>query len=143
MPGLRMDKKFLIAWVVTFVAWMFGSFVVHGALLSADYAKLASMFRPEADAQQYFPYMLLAHVLLAGALVKIYARGVESKPWLAQGLRFGVLIALLTIVPTYLIYYAVQPMPGALVVKQIVFDGVLLLVLGVLVAFLYRGKAGT
>jgi hypothetical protein len=133
-----MNKKYFIAWAVIFVAWMIGSFLVHGVLLSADYSQLPNLFRPESDAQQYFPLMILAHIILAGAFAWIYARGVESKPWLAQGLRFGLAVALLTIVPTYIIYYVVQPMPGATVTKQIVFDGVLLLVLGVLVAFLYR-----
>jgi len=132
------NKKFFVAWALIFVLWMIGSFIVHGALLETDYAKLPSMFRPEADAQQYFPLMILAHVILAGALVWIYARGAEAKPWLAQGLRFGVAIALLTIVPTYTIYYVVQPMPGMLVIKQIVFDGALVLILGAALAFLYR-----
>ncbi len=50
-------------------------------------------------------------------------------------------IALLTVVPTYTIYYVVQPMAGDLVVKQIVFDGVLLLALGTIAAFLYRGRS--
>ena len=136
-----MDRKFFIAWLVTFIAWMFGSFVVHGALLQADYAKLPQLFRAEADAQQYFPFMLLAHVLMSGALARIYGRGVEAKPWLGQGLRFGATVALLTVVPTYLIYYAVQPMPGAHVVKQIVFDGALVVLLGTLLAFLYRQRA--
>lgn len=135
-----MNKKFFIAWAVIFVAWMIGSFIVHGALLSADYAQLPNLFRPEADAQQHFPLMILAHIILGGAFVWIYSRGAESKPWLAQGLRFGLAVALLTIVPTYTIYYVVQPLPGMMVIKQIVFDGVLLLVLGVLVAFLYRSQ---
>jgi len=133
-----MNKKFLIAWPVIFIVWMVGSFVVHGVLLNADYTKLANLFRPEADAQQYMPWMILAHVIMSGAFVWIYSRGVEARPWLGQGLRFGFVIALLTIVPTYMIYYVVQPMPGTVVVKQIVCDGVLLLVLGAVVAFLYR-----
>ncbi len=133
-----MNKRYFIAWVAVFVVWMAGSFVVHGTLLYADYAKLPNLFRPEADAQQYFPLMLLAHVILAGAFVWIYARGAEAKPWLAQGLRYGLAIALLTAVPTYTIYYAVQPIPGMHVVKQIVFDGILLLILGMVVAFMYR-----
>ena len=136
-----MNKKFFIAWVAIFVIWMLGSFVVHGLLLNADYTKLQTMFRAEADAQQYFPFMLLAHVILAGAFVWIYARGAEAKPWLAQGLRFGVAVALLTVIPTYMIYYVVQPMPGMLVVKQSLFDGVLQLLLGAAVAFLYRDGA--
>ena len=132
-----MNKRFLIGWAAVFVAWMVGSFVVHGLLLGADYTKLAGLFRTEADSQQYFALMIAAHVIMAGAFVWIYARGAEAKPWLAQGLRFGVAVLLLTILPTYLIYYVVQPMPGLLVVKQIVFDGILLLLLGMLVAWLY------
>ena len=136
-----MNKKFFIGWIVIFVAWMAGSFVVHGVLLHDDYAKLPNLFRPEAEAQKYFPLMILAHVILAGAFVWIYARGVEVKPWLPQGIRFGVAIALLTIVPTYMIYYVVQPMPGSHVVKQILFDGILMLILGVIAAFLSREPA--
>ncbi len=78
--------------------------------------------------------------MLSGAFTFIYVRGREAKPWLGQGLRFGLIIALLTVVPTYLIYYVVQPMPGITVVKQIVFDSVLLLVLGAVVAYLYRDE---
>jgi hypothetical protein len=136
-----MDKKFLIAWLVVFVAWFLGSFVVHGVLLHGDYAALQNLFRSEADAQQHFPLMILAHVLLSGALTWIYSRGAEAKPWLAQGVRFGIAVALLTTVPTYMIYYVVQPMPLDTVVKQIVFDSALMVILGIVVAFMYRTRA--
>lgn len=135
-----MNKKFIVAWVVVFVAWFIGSFIVHGVLLHPDYVQLTNLFRTEGDAQKYFPLMLLAHVLLSGAFVWIYARGVEAKPWMAQGVRFGIAVALLTTVPTYIIYFVVQPMPGNVVVKQIVFDSVLMVILGMIVAWLYRDK---
>ena len=136
-----MNKSFFIAWIVLFVVWMIGSFVVHGVLLHEDYLKVPGLFRSEAESQAYFPWMILAHVLLSGAFVWIYARGNEAKPWLAQGIRFGVAVALLTVVPTYLIYYVVQPMPAMLVVKQIVFDGILTVILGAAAAFMYRSSA--
>jgi hypothetical protein len=137
-----MNRKFAIAWIVVFVAWFCGSFVVHGVLLSADYMRLGALFRTPADSQRYFPLMILAHVMLSGAFTWIYARGVEAKPWLGQGVRFGIAVAFLTTIPTYLIYFVVQPMPAETVVKQIVFDGVLMVILGVLAGWLYRdGKA--
>jgi uncharacterized protein YqhQ len=136
-----MNKKFIVAWIVLFIAWFLGSFVVHGVLLRADYMQLSSLFRAEGDQQKYFPLMVLAHVILSGAFVWIYARGVEAKPWLVQGVRFGIAIALLTIVPTYMIYFVVQPMPGDVVIKQIIFDGVLTVILGMIVAWLYRDAA--
>ncbi|HTT42059.1 MAG TPA: hypothetical protein VMG33_03245 [Steroidobacteraceae bacterium] len=136
-----MDKRFVIAWIAVFVVWFLGSFVVHGQLLHADYAQLPQLFRTESDAQAHFAFMVLAHVLMAGALVWIYARGAEAKPWLAQGVRFGIAVALLAVVPVYLIYFVVQPLPAALVVKQIIYDSVLLVILGALVAWFYRPPA--
>jgi hypothetical protein len=137
-----MNKKFLIAWLAVFVVWMAGSFVVHGVLLAAGYADLAALYRTAEDSARYMPFMLGAHVVLSGAFVAVYRRGIETKPWLGQGIRYGVLIALLTAVPTYTIYYAVQPLPGMLVVKQIVFDTILCALLGATVAFLHRDGKG-
>ena len=136
-----MNKKLIIAWIVLFVAWLMGSFVVHGVLLRPNYMQLTNLFRTEEDQQRYFPLMILAHVILSGAFVWIYARGAEAKPWLAQGIRFGVAVALLATVPTYVIYFVVQPMPGEVVIKQIVYDGVLMVILGAIVAWLYRDAA--
>lgn len=135
-----MTKKFLATWVVVFVLWMLGAYLVHATLLHDDYAALSGMFRSAADAQQYFPLMILAHVVLAGAFTWIYMRGHEARPWLPQGLRFGLAVALLTAVPTYTIYYVVQPMPGMTVVKQMVYDTIVLLVLGAAAAFMNRGR---
>ena len=138
-----MNKKFLVAWLVIFVAWFLGSFAVHGVLLNADYLRLGgTLFRTAQDSQRYFPLMVLAHVMLAGAFVWIYARGVEPKPWLGQGGRFGIAVAFLTTIPTYTIYFVVQPMPVETVVKQILFDSVLMVILGLIVGWLYSdGKA--
>jgi hypothetical protein len=136
-----MNRRFLLAWLVVFIGWMVGSFIVHGALLHDDYSRLPHLFRPEAEAQRYLPLMLLAHAIMAGAFVWIYQRGVENRPWLQQGARFGLAVALLGVVPTYLIYYVVQPLPGSLVVKQILYDAILVVLLGMLVASMHRTPA--
>jgi hypothetical protein len=135
-----MNRRFLVAWLVVFIGWMIGSFLVHGTLLHDDYERLPHLFRPESEAQRYLPLMVLAHLILAGAFVWIYSRGMEDRPWMAQGARFGLAVALLTVVPTYLIYYVVQPMPGGMVARQIVYDAILIVLLGMLVAYVYRNS---
>ncbi len=135
-----MNKKFFIGWLVVFVLWMAGSYLVHGVLLYEGYSNLPNLFRPESEANQYFHFMLLAHVIMAGAFTWIYARGIDDSPWPGQGLRFGIAIALLGVVPTYMIYYVVQPIPGMHAVKQSIFDGLLVVLLGVAVAFVYRNE---
>jgi hypothetical protein len=138
-----MNKRFLLAWLVVFIAWFLGSYVVHGVLLHDDYMALTktNMFRKPEEAQAYFPLMILAHVIMSGAFVWIYQRGLEAKPWLGQGIRYGIAVVLLASLPIYLIYFVVQPTPGATVAKQIIFDGILLVILGIIVAFMYRRPA--
>lgn len=133
-----MNKKFLVAWLLVFVLYMAGGMLVHGVILGDDYMATGLM-RTEAEAQELMHWMILAHVLMAGAFTWIYVRGVEKKPWLGQGLRYGLAVAVL-FVPIYMIYYVVQPTPGALAAKQVVLDTILTLVLGAVVAFLYRGQ---
>ena len=134
-----MNKKFLIAWLVMFVLYLAFGFIVHGILLHDDYLATGIM-RPEEQQQGMMGLMILAHVMLAGAFTWIYARGVENKPWLGQGLRYGLAVAFLAVIPLYLIYYVVQPLPSDLVAKQVVFDTIATLILGSVVAFLYRGQ---
>jgi hypothetical protein len=135
-----MNAKFLIAWLVIFILSMLGGFAVHGQLLADEYLATGLM-RPVEEQQQYFVWMIIAHLVMAAAFVWIYQRGREAKPWLGQGLRFGLAVALLMCVPIYLIYYCVQPMPGMMVLRQIAYDTIMLLVLGGVVAFLFRDKA--
>src|SRR5262245_49901277 len=74
--GVEMNKRFVVAWVVLFVLWMLEGMVVHGMLLGGDYKALGPLFRPEADAQGYFGWMIAAHVVLSGAFVWVYERGI-------------------------------------------------------------------
>ena len=133
-----MQKKFVISVVVMFIASMLLGFVVHATLLHSAYAKLPNLFRAEAQAQGYFGYMLAAHLLIAIGFTWIYRQGKEDKPWLAQGLRFGAAVAVMMTIPTYLIYYAVQPMPSDLVALQIAYDSIAVLIMGMLVAWVNK-----
>ena len=135
-----MNAKFAISWLVMFILFMAAGFAVHGTLLKADY-EATGLMRSQAEQQQYFMWMILAHVFLAGAFTWIYSRGMEAaRAWLGQGLRYGLAVACLTAIPYYLIYYCVQPLPGMLVAKQVVFDTIVLMVMGAAVAFMYRSK---
>lgn len=138
-----MNKNFFIAWAVAFVVWMAGSFVVHGLLLEDSYLALQHLYRTQEESGQYFHWMLLAHVVMAGAFVWIYQRGQEDKPWAAQGVRFGIAVSLLFVIPTYTIYYVVQPLPAILPVKQSIFETVVVVIVGIAVAFMSRQRSSS
>lgn len=137
-----MNKKFVISSLVMAFAALMAGFVVHAVMLHGDYARLPTIFRSEADSQGYFGYMLFAHLLIGIGLTWIYRMGHQAgKGVVAQGLRFGAAIAVVSTVPTYLIYYAVQRLPSDLVAQQIVFDTICMLLLGMLVAWLNKTPA--
>ena len=136
-----MNKKFALAWLAVFVVWMLGSYLIHGMLLMADYGMYASTFRTPEDSERLLPFLIGAHVVMSGAFVAIYRRGIEARPWMGQGIRYGVMVTLLTCVPSYVIYYTILPLGGMLVVKQIVMDSILLLVLGMVAAFFHKDGA--
>jgi hypothetical protein len=136
-----MNKKFLISTVAVFVVWMLGSFLVHGLWLQPTYDAMTNIIRPVADQERLMPFMLLAHLLMSGAFVWIYQRGNEDKPWAQQGLRFGIAIALLAPIPTFMIYYVVQQEAASLAIKQSAGDSVVVIVVALVAAFLNRKSA--
>lgn len=133
-----MDKRFWICGLAMSVATLLTGYVVHGWLLAGDYAPLYGTLLRTPEAQQpYFPWIILADVLIGFAMTWIYRFGFsEGRSTIAQGLRFGLAVALLVAVPMHLIYYAVQPTPDLLVVKQVAFDTIRFMLLGVLIAYL-------
>lgn len=83
-------------------------------------------------------FIILAYLSFAIGSVWVYAKGVENKPWLGQGIRFGIALWLILAIPSFLIAYAVQPVPMTLMVKQVLFEGVDKILLGIITAALYR-----
>jgi len=131
-------KTRIVSVVVVFVVAMLLGFLVHGVLLKGDYDQLPNVMRPDAEAQQTLLWLLLAHVFIAVGYTWIYVRGKEAKPWLGQGVRFGLAVAVLSVIPFYLIYHAVAQFPMSLACKQIVFDTIGSVILGIVVARINR-----
>ena len=134
------DKKFWVSFAVALVLTMVLGFVVHGAILFNDYDALTpDVMRPPAEAEARFGFMIGAHVLLAFGLSWLYRSGRDaSKPWLGQGVRFGIAYALAASVPFYLIYHAVANFPLDLALKQVALETVSVIVVGACLAFVNK-----
>lgn len=134
------NRQFWISGVVMAVLACLTDFGINGVLLYDDYAALeGTLFRSPKEVEGYFIYMAAAYLLFGFALTWIYRQGkTKGAGTLAQGVRFGIAIAALAVIPVFLIYYAVQPMPGVLVVKQCVFGSIAAVLLGIIVAYLNR-----
>lgn len=132
-----MTRKCIISAVVMFVmAWAL-SFVVHEVLLKADYAAAAGM-RPPAEVMARVHFLVLAHAFFGVAFAWIYFQGREDKPWLMQGIRYGLAVACLAVIPTYLIYHVVTPIELGLALKQIAYDTVRVVLMGIVLAWINK-----
>jgi hypothetical protein len=129
-------KRLIPTIVVVFIVANIFGFLIHAVLLKSAYMPIAGYYRPMGEEKMLF--ICLAYLSFAIGSVWVYAKGVENKSWLGQGIRFGIAMWLILAVPSFLIAYAVQPVPGILVVKQVLFEGADKILLGILTAALYR-----
>ena len=130
--------KCIVSAIVMFVMAFALSFFVHGVLLNADYMQMQSWMRPQAETHGLMISMVVAQALFGIAFAWIYVQGREDRPWVMQGIRYGIAISALAIAPTYLIYHVVTPVPLSVAVKQIVFDTVRVVLMGIVLAWINR-----
>jgi hypothetical protein len=131
-------SKCVVSAIVMFVMAFALSFLVHSVLLYNDYMQMQSWMRPQAQVQSLIPYMIVAQAIFGIAFAWVYVQGRQDRPWLTQGLRYGLAIAALAVIPTYLIYHVVTPVPLVVAIKQIVFDTIRVLLMGITVAWINR-----
>ncbi|HXM34846.1 MAG TPA: hypothetical protein VN920_06650 [Pyrinomonadaceae bacterium] len=112
--------RLVLTIIVVFILAHLSGFFIHAIWLHADYVPIAMHYRPEG--QEKILWIVLAYVSFAIGSVLVYARGVEDKPLVAQGVRFGILMWLILTVPSFLIAYAVQPVPAVLMSKQVLAE---------------------
>lgn len=133
-------KEKIGAIVAGFVVQLGGLFVIHSVVLKQDYLKTADIWRSyEAQTARMWAMLLAVLIYVVGAVL-IYARGVEAKPWIGQGIRFGILMALVSVVYGSLSGWVIMPIPHMLAVKWMVYEGLLSVVFGLVVAAVYQPK---
>ena len=134
-------KKPIVAIVVGYVVLMATDWLIHDVWLMRDYAAVPDSWRPFADMQHKMWIMWVGEFIFAAAFAFIYARGVESKPWIGQGIRYGIVMTFMTVIPTSLGEYVIYRIPHMLAVKWMVAGAIQLVILGLVVAGIYKKQA--
>ena len=116
--------------------------VIHGVVLDPDYAPFrGSLLRAQAG----WPMLLLpvAHLFLVSVLVWIAGRVKFQGGVLIKGVKLGVVGWCAGQAPLWLLWYAEQPWPGELVIKQLVLELISSMILGVTIsAVMSQRQAG-
>ena len=134
-------RVFLTTFVALLVAELLAT-LVHGFVLAADYAPYyGTLLRGGADPAWQFAFLPLAHLAWVGGLVWVYLHVSFAGSSVVQGLKLGFLGWVIGQVPLWLLWFAEQPWPNGLVLKQLALELVSSLLVGITIALCARGGA--
>ena len=85
--------------------------------------------------------MIASNSLYSVLFVWVYTRGVEARPWIGQGIRYGFLAALFTLIPAALNDCVVYDLPRSLVANWVVAGVITLVSTGFVTAEIFRTRA--
>ncbi|MFQ5866084.1 MAG: hypothetical protein ACE5IW_12735 [bacterium] len=129
-----MNKKFWLAAVAAYVVLMVYGFAVYGGLL-ASYVKgiMEGIGRTEMLNWPHFFRLAIIALVMAFMYPKRYKGGT---PWL-EGLRFGLLIAILLVGASALDFYATLPIAGGTIVVIYIPEFIGLCITGIVMGAIY------
>lgn len=133
-------KKLAGAIVAAYIVLMGTNYLIHQVLLMPDYDANPLSHRATEAIMHRFWVMAIGQFLFAALFAYIYARGAENKPWVMQGIKYGILMTFFIVIPVSLNEYAVYLIPHIVAIKWMCFEGVQMILLGLVVAGICQGN---
>lgn len=134
-------KRLIAAIVAAYVILMGTNYLIHDILLMPDYDAIPLSHRDNAGIAHRMWAMAIGQLLLAAIFTYIYTRGVERKSWVVQGIRYGILMTFLMVIPYSLSEYMVYLVPHILAIKWMIFGGIQVILMGLAVAAICKEPA--
>lgn len=128
-------KKFLIAFIVLYIVGGLLSFIVHELILGSTYQALSDIWRPDMERLMWVQFVTAAFFTFF--FIYIFARGYQDRG-IMEGVRFGLIIWAFLSIPSIYGQYMVYPLPYSLILQWLVYDLIILVILGILVSLLYK-----
>ena len=122
------------AWIVDAVY----GFCVYGKALESEFARYPDVFRPTDVMNGNLPLMFAGSLLAFFALAYIFAKGHEGGNGLAEGLRFGFVVAVFEFGAMSIGNYAVLNVGRKIAVEWAVTGFVEALISGVVMGLVYK-----
>src|ERR1043166_1703026 len=132
-------KRFLLAFIAAYVFIFFWGWLLNGVFLKDIYAETPNLWRPQSEMMSLFHWIIIGQALIVFSFVMIYASGFAGGGVIA-GIRLGVLLEIAAI-GMRLGFYAVQPIPGKLIVYGSIGGVIEMVVVGAMVGTIYKPAA--
>ena len=107
-------RRFIIAFIAAYSFLSVWGWLLNGVLLKDVYAETPNLWRSQTEMASLFHWIIIGQALVVFSFVMIYASGFAGGGIIA-GIRLGLLLEIAAI-GMRLGFYAVQPIPGKLIV---------------------------
>lgn len=134
-------KKFLIAFLLVFVAYLATNMLIHTVILGDTYMKpeVQDSMRPEEEMGKYFWVRVVTMLVFSFFFTYIFAKGYEGKG-LMEGVRYGIVMALFFFFVGSFDQFVTYPIPYFLVWYWIIAGFVQSVLMGIIAALVYKPK---
>ena len=135
-------KRFIVAFIAAYVFIFFWGWLLNGVVLKDVYAETPTLWRPQSEMMALFHWIIIGQALIVFAFVMIYVSGFAGGGVVAA-IRLGILLEIAAI-GMRMGFYAVQPVPGKLIVYGSISGLIEMVIVGAIVGAIYKpGSART
>src|SRR5213083_2224114 len=129
-------KRFIVAFIAAYVFMFFWGWLLNGVFLKDVYEQTPNLWRPQSEMMSLFHWIIIGQALVVFSFVMIYASGFAGGGIIA-GIRLGLLLEIAAI-GMRLGFYAVQPIPGKLIVYGSIGGVIEMVIVGAMVGAIYK-----
>lgn len=129
-----MNRKIWQGALAVFVTVVILDLLVNGFLLRPEYETTRHLWRATRDVNMAL--LVVCYAIQAFAFALIFSKGYEGTG-IPEGLRFGLYVSLLMILPFASMSYATMPIPSLLAVKYFLFGTMTWVAAGAVVALVF------
>jgi hypothetical protein len=113
-------------------------FLVYGMLIAPEFSRYPGVYRSNEAGMAFLPLMFAGLFIAFAAAAIIYAKGYEGGSGVAEGARFGFLLAVFVVFAFAAVNYAVLNIGRRLAVMTAAAGFVEWLVIGVIIGLVYK-----
>ena len=132
-------KRFILAFIAAYIFIFLWGWLLNGVVLRDVYAQTPNLWRPQSEMIGLFHWIIIGQALVVFAFVMIYASGFAGGGVMA-GILLGVLLEIAAI-GMRLGFYAVQSIPGKLIIYGSISGLIEMIIVGALVGAIYKPGA--
>ncbi|MCX8010527.1 MAG: hypothetical protein N3A61_05195 [Ignavibacteria bacterium] len=134
-------KRFIIALVVVFVVLEILGYLIYNLILASQYQaeELKSVFRSMEDMSSKMWVMWVTDLIWSFFFVFLFAKGYENRG-IMEGVRFGFYIGIFWGMVSAYQSYVICPLPYSLIFQWFIYSLIMMIILGVLTALIYKPK---